>query len=132
MLPFFSEYVLPYAILGSKLIVFNFRFMSENPVPCSLLLILENWKILCKTRRYPKIRSDRSSLYLSRLDSHAKENANSSYQRGNQIPLYIKKDKLNEILYKTHLQATLEWGKIWDLTRNSIHNTVKKNLFRKF
>ena len=87
MLPFFSEYVLPYAILGSKLIVFNFRFMSENPVPCSLLLILENWKILCKTRRYPKIRSDQSSLYLSRLDSHAKENANSSYQRGNQIPL---------------------------------------------
>jgi len=25
--------------------------------------------------------------------------------------LYMKKDKLNESLYKTHLQAALEWGK---------------------
>ena len=29
--------------------------------------------------------------------------------------LYMKKDKLNEILYKAHLQAALEWGNCWHL-----------------
>ena len=38
--------------------------------------------------------------------------------------LYKKKDKLKEMLYKTHLQAASEWGKTWDLVRDSIHNTV--------
>jgi len=46
--------------------------------------------------------------------------------------VYKKKDKLNENLYKTHLQAALEWGKIWDSIRNSIHNTVNSESERKY
>jgi len=46
--------------------------------------------------------------------------------------LYKKKDKLNENLYKTHIQAALVWGKTWDLIHNSIHNMVNRELERKY
>ena len=46
--------------------------------------------------------------------------------------LYKKKDKLNEILYKTHLQAASEWGKIWDLIRNNRHNNVNRESEKNF
>jgi hypothetical protein len=46
----FFEYVLSYVILGSKLIVFNVRFMSEIPIPCSLLFIF--WKLENKDLKY--------------------------------------------------------------------------------
>jgi len=38
--------------------------------------------------------------------------------------LYKKKDKLIELLYRTHLQAAQEWGKMWDLIRDNIHTTL--------
>ena len=38
--------------------------------------------------------------------------------------LYKKKDKLNEFLYRTHLQAAQEWGKTWDIIRDNIHNSL--------
>jgi len=46
--------------------------------------------------------------------------------------LYKKKDKLNEILYRTHLQAASEWGRTWDLIRDSIHNTTNRESEKKY
>ena len=46
--------------------------------------------------------------------------------------LYKKKDKLNEILYKTHLQEASEWGKVWDLIRDSVHDTVDRESEKKY
>ena len=38
--------------------------------------------------------------------------------------LYKKKDKLNESLYRTHLQAAREWDMTWYLIRDNINNTI--------
>ena len=38
--------------------------------------------------------------------------------------LYMKKDRLNESLYKAHLQAAREWGKNWIIIQNNITNSL--------
>ena len=40
--------------------------------------------------------------------------------------LYMKKEKLNDSLYKTHLQAASEWGKCWHLIQDNTQNTINK------
>ena len=35
------------------------------------------------------------------------------------------------MLYKTHLQAASEWGKTWDLIRDSTHNAVNRESEKK-
>ena len=42
--------------------------------------------------------------------------------------LYMKKDRLNESLYKAHLQAALEWGKSWYLNQDNITNSMNLKL----
>ena len=36
----------------------------------------------------------------------------------------MKKDRLNESLYKAHLQAAIEWGKSWYLIQDNITNSM--------
>jgi len=42
--------------------------------------------------------------------------------------LYKKREKLNGTLYKTHVQAALEWDQI----RSSIHNSINQESERKY
>jgi len=46
--------------------------------------------------------------------------------------LYKKKDKLNHDLYKTHLQAAKDWGKMWYLIQNSIQNSLNVEIEKKY
>ena len=46
--------------------------------------------------------------------------------------LYKKKDKVNESLYKTHLQAASEWRMYWHLIQDNIQSTVNMNSERKY
>jgi hypothetical protein len=48
------------------------------------------------------------------------------------IYLYKKKDILNESLYKTHLQASIEWGKSWNIIRDNLHGAINKKLEKKY
>jgi hypothetical protein len=46
--------------------------------------------------------------------------------------LYKKKDHLNTLLYKAHLQASNTWGKTWYVISNSIHESIKLTLTKKY
>jgi hypothetical protein len=41
--------------------------------------------------------------------------------------LYIKKPKLNNELYKTHLQVANEWGNIWSIITKNIHEQIQES-----
>ena len=40
----------------------------------------------------------------------------------------MKKEKLNNDLYKIHLKATQEWGNTWYTILNSIHESINQEL----
>ena len=42
--------------------------------------------------------------------------------------LYSKKDKLNILLYKAHLNAALEWGDLWHLIQDNISQSINSKL----
>jgi hypothetical protein len=45
--------------------------------------------------------------------------------------LFKKKGKLNE-LYKAHLMAAQEWGSVWDSILMSIHESLNREMERKY
>jgi hypothetical protein len=48
------------------------------------------------------------------------------------IFLYQKKKHLNKELYKIHLQATAEWGTVWDLIHSSIIESTQTLIDEKY
>jgi hypothetical protein len=46
--------------------------------------------------------------------------------------LYRKKEQLNRQLYYAHLQATHEWGPIWDVISHSIHENLNALMKQKY
>jgi hypothetical protein len=46
--------------------------------------------------------------------------------------LHMKKEKLNNALYKVHLKATQEWGKTWYPIEKSVNKSLNKELECKY
>ena len=46
--------------------------------------------------------------------------------------LYMKKEKLNKELYKTHLKLAHKWGKCWDPIQISINDSLNKEMEIKY
>jgi hypothetical protein len=44
----------------------------------------------------------------------------------------MKKDKLNRQLYHAHLKAAQEWGKSWHTICNFIHDSINKEMDKKY
>ena len=84
-----------------------------------------------KTGRNPKICLSQSPSHLTCLKDHTEEIH--VFRIREEIKyLYKKKYTLYESLYKTHLQAALEWGESWDPIRNSIHNAINLEFEKKY
>jgi len=46
--------------------------------------------------------------------------------------LYKKKDKLKRDLYRVHLQAAKDWGKLWYPIQNSIQASLNAEMEKKY
>ena len=46
--------------------------------------------------------------------------------------LFKKKGKLNHELYKVHLQAAQDWGKMWYLIQNSVQDSLNREMEKKY
>ena len=44
----------------------------------------------------------------------------------------MKKEQLNKILYQTHLKVAQEWGNTWHIIRNSVHESINKEIDKKY
>jgi len=86
---------------------------------------------MSQTRRYPKVAQIKVP-YTSPASITTQKKTQTTRITEEIKLLYKKKDKLNEILHKTHLQAAWEWGKSWDPIHTSIHNTINRKSERKY
>jgi hypothetical protein len=46
--------------------------------------------------------------------------------------LYMKKGQLNKKLYQAHLKVAQEWGNTWHIIRNSVHESINKEIDKKY
>jgi hypothetical protein len=56
---------------------------------------------------------------------------NPTHKRRNKVPI-SEKDHLIRELYRIHLQASTEWGTLWDLISSSVHNTTQNLIEKKY